>query len=98
MGLLAPPTPILRTLEEQVVRAVESEIVLSEPQFADRIEGLMDDAVDGWLEDERARGLTRIGLEQAADLLLWLYGRVPLDTRAVPAELLAAFRALTSTD
>src|SRR6185312_3451204 len=35
---------------------------------------------------------------QAADLLLWLYGRVPLDTRAVPAELLAAFRALTSTD
>ena len=34
----------------------------------------------------------------AADLLLWLYGRVELDTSAVPAELLARFRALCFTD
>ena len=34
----------------------------------------------------------------AADLLLWLYGRVEIDTAAVPTELLAAFRALTDTD
>jgi uncharacterized protein (TIGR03083 family) len=34
----------------------------------------------------------------AADLLLWLYGRVEIDTAAVAAELLTAFRALTETD
>jgi uncharacterized protein (TIGR03083 family) len=34
----------------------------------------------------------------AADLLLWLYGRVQLDTSAVPAELLDRFRALCFTD
>jgi uncharacterized protein (TIGR03083 family) len=34
----------------------------------------------------------------AADLLLWLYNRVPLDTGAVPADLLTAFRGLTSTE
>jgi hypothetical protein len=34
----------------------------------------------------------------AADLLLWLYGRVAIDTTAVPAELLTAFRGLTDTD
>ena len=34
----------------------------------------------------------------AADLLLWLYGRVAIDTTAVPTELLTAFRALADTD
>jgi hypothetical protein len=34
----------------------------------------------------------------AAELVLWLYGRVDLDTSAVPAELLTSFRALTNTD
>ena len=34
----------------------------------------------------------------AAELLLWLYGRVTLDTSAVPAELLAAFRAQLDTE
>jgi uncharacterized protein (TIGR03083 family) len=34
----------------------------------------------------------------AAELLLWLYGRVALDTTAVPAELLTAFRAQIDTD
>jgi len=34
----------------------------------------------------------------AADLLLWLYGRVRLDTTGVPDELLARFTALTFTD
>jgi len=34
----------------------------------------------------------------AADLLLWLYGRVAIDTAAVDPELLGAFRALTDTD
>ncbi|MFI5065925.1 MAG: maleylpyruvate isomerase family mycothiol-dependent enzyme [Streptosporangiales bacterium] len=34
----------------------------------------------------------------ASDLLLWLYGRVTLDTGGVPAALLDRFRALTETD
>ena len=34
----------------------------------------------------------------AAELLLWLYGRVELDTSAVPDDLLARFRAITFTD
>jgi uncharacterized protein (TIGR03083 family) len=34
----------------------------------------------------------------AAELLLWLYGRVPLDTQAVPADLLGRFRAMCFTD
>jgi uncharacterized protein (TIGR03083 family) len=34
----------------------------------------------------------------AQDLLLWLYKRADLDTRAVDGELLARFRALTYTD
>jgi uncharacterized protein (TIGR03083 family) len=34
----------------------------------------------------------------AADLLLWLYRRVPLDTSGVPDELLTRFTALTFTD
>ena len=33
-----------------------------------------------------------------SDLLLWLYGRVDLDTSTVPADVLARFRALTFTD
>ena len=34
----------------------------------------------------------------AAELLLWLYGRVTLDTSAAPAELLTAFRAQLDTE
>jgi hypothetical protein len=34
----------------------------------------------------------------AEELLLWLYGRVTLDTSAIPADLLTAVRALTNTD
>ncbi len=34
----------------------------------------------------------------ASDLLLWLYGRVELDDRHIPPDLLARFRALTFTD
>lgn len=34
----------------------------------------------------------------AADLLLWLYGRVELDTSGVPDDLVARFRALCFTD
>ena len=34
----------------------------------------------------------------AADLLLWLYGRVDLDTSALPDDLLGRFRALCFTD
>lgn len=34
----------------------------------------------------------------ASDLLLWLYGRIALDTRGVEPELLARFRALCYTD
>ncbi|QWZ09621.1 hypothetical protein KRR39_07720 [Nocardioides panacis] len=34
----------------------------------------------------------------AADLLLWLYGRVEVDTSAVPAELLDRFRTRCFTD
>jgi hypothetical protein len=34
----------------------------------------------------------------ASDLLLWLYGRVDLDTSAVPDDLLGRFRAMCFTD
>lgn len=34
----------------------------------------------------------------AADLLLWLYGRVELDTSAIPADLVARFRGICFTD
>jgi hypothetical protein len=34
----------------------------------------------------------------AAELLLWLYGRVPLDTQAVSEDLLGRFRAMCFTD
>jgi uncharacterized protein (TIGR03083 family) len=34
----------------------------------------------------------------AADLLLWLYDRAPVDTSAVPADLVRRFQALTQTD
>jgi uncharacterized protein (TIGR03083 family) len=34
----------------------------------------------------------------ASDLLLWLYGRQPLDTTGVPDDLLSRFRALCFTD
>jgi hypothetical protein len=34
----------------------------------------------------------------AADLLLWLYGRVELDTAALPPGLEAAFRGLLDTE
>ncbi len=40
----------------------------------------------------------RSSRRRAADLLLWLYGRVELDTSAVPDDLLARFRALCFTD
>jgi uncharacterized protein (TIGR03083 family) len=34
----------------------------------------------------------------ASDLLLWLYGRVDLDTASVPSDVIEAFRALCFTD
>ena len=34
----------------------------------------------------------------ASDLLLWLYGRVLVDTGPVPADLIERFRALCFTD
>ncbi len=37
-------------------------------------------------------------LGTSSDLLLWLYGRVDLDTSAVPAELIGRFQALCYTD
>ena len=35
---------------------------------------------------------------RASDLLLWLYGRVGLDTAAVPDDLVARFRGMCFTD
>ena len=48
-------------------------------------------------ERRRRRRAGRRGA-RAADLLLWLYGRVELDTSAVPDDLLARFRAICFTD
>jgi len=45
-----------------------------------------------------AAGEAPVLLAPAADLLLWLYRRVELDTSAVPVEVLSGFRALTYTD
>jgi uncharacterized protein (TIGR03083 family) len=66
------------------------------------------DTGDAWtLTDGDLPGTVRVSagataaptLEAAAgDLLLWLYGRVDLDTSAVPADLLSRFRALCFTD
>jgi len=67
------------------------------------------DTADSWLvEDGAAPGTVRVTrgshasapavTAPAADLLLWLYRRVPLDTSDVDAALVARFRALTSSD
>ncbi|HET7386418.1 MAG TPA: maleylpyruvate isomerase family mycothiol-dependent enzyme [Nocardioidaceae bacterium] len=67
------------------------------------------DTGDGWtLTDGTRPGTARVTtavedgvpvLEAtAADLLLWLYGRVELDTSAVGADLLARFRDMCFTD
>jgi uncharacterized protein (TIGR03083 family) len=45
-----------------------------------------------------AAGEAPVVLAPAADLLLWLYRRVELDTSGVPSELVAGFRSLTFTD
>ncbi|WP_446216260.1 maleylpyruvate isomerase family mycothiol-dependent enzyme [Micromonospora sp. IBHARD004] len=60
------------------------------------------------LTDGRAPGTVRVtqGAQagvptldaHASDLLLWLYGRVDIDTRSAPQDLLARFRALCFTD
>ena len=44
-----------------------------------------------------AAGEAPVLLAPAAELLLWLYGRVDLDTSAVPEPLVASFRAMTYT-
>ncbi|MEP7091158.1 MAG: maleylpyruvate isomerase family mycothiol-dependent enzyme [Nocardioidaceae bacterium] len=67
------------------------------------------DTGDAWTLSDGARpGTGRVTtgvrdgapvVEAPADhLLLWLYGRVPLDTSCVPDDLLARFRALCFTD
>jgi uncharacterized protein (TIGR03083 family) len=67
------------------------------------------DTGDGWtLSDGRRPGTARVlpgvsdaspVLEAAAgDLLLWLYGRVPLDTSALPDGLVDRFRGMCFTD
>ena len=43
-------------------------------------------------------GDAAIGHKPAKELLLWLHGRVDLDTSAVPEALLDRFRAITFTD
>jgi uncharacterized protein (TIGR03083 family) len=60
---------------------------------------LTDGELPGTLEVSRdAAGEAPVLLAPAADLLLWLYGRVELDTSAVPPDLLGAFRTMTFTD
>jgi uncharacterized protein (TIGR03083 family) len=67
------------------------------------------DTGDAWtLTDGRRPGTARVvtGLSEqspfvtgtASELLLWLYGRGPLDTSAAPADLLERFRGVCFTD
>ena len=67
------------------------------------------DANAGWTLSDGAQPGTvafQLGVEpgvptitaSASDLLLWLYGRVDIDSAAVPSELVERFRALRFTD
>lgn len=53
-------------------------------------------AVDGDRVDAAGAGF--VVRATASNLLLWLYGRVPLETATVPGDLLARFRVLCFTD
>ncbi len=59
---------------------------------------LTDSARPGALHVERAAAEGPAVEAPAADLLLWLYRRGPVDTSAVPDDLLGRFTALTFTD
>jgi uncharacterized protein (TIGR03083 family) len=67
------------------------------------------DTGDAWTVADGSRaGTAKVGLgvrpgtpvleATAADLLLWLYGRIETDTSAVPEDLLGRFRAICFTD
>lgn len=59
---------------------------------------LSDGSRPGTVHVERGADAGTVVTGTASDLLLWLYGRVELDASAVPADLLARFRALCFTD
>ncbi len=79
------------------------------PPLEGSIAFLALDTGDGWtLSDGTRPGTAQVAPEvltgvpvvsgRAAELLLWLYGRIPLQTLDVPDELVARFRALCFTD
>ena len=79
------------------------------PPLAGTLALLADDAQQGWtLTDGRRPGTVRVtpGVRAgvpvlqapAADLLLWLYTRVDLDTGGLSPELVSRFRGVCSTD
>jgi hypothetical protein len=58
-----------------------------------------DGATPGTVRSERGTGLAGPTVSaSASDLLLWLYGRVPIVGAPVPEDLLRRFRALCFTD
>jgi uncharacterized protein (TIGR03083 family) len=60
---------------------------------------LTDGATPGTVRFERGTGAAGPAVSaSASDLLLWLYGRVPIDGAPVPEEVLRRFRALCFTD
>lgn len=78
------------------------------PSLAGRFALSCTDGPEAWtVRDGRAPGMVHFeagaapGVPMvagtASDLLLWLYRRIPLDTGAVPAELVARFAGLTFT-
>ena len=97
-------------VEEFLTFSVSSDADPAEPPrpaldgtFALRAEGGVWTVTDGdapgtvaWTPDFRDDIPTVAA--SAADLLLWLYGRVGLDTSGVPDDLVARFRALCFTD
>jgi uncharacterized protein (TIGR03083 family) len=79
------------------------------PPLDGRLAFRASDTDDAWtLADGAPAGTAKVvaGAESgvpvleasAAELLLWLYGRVDLDTSAVPEDLLGRFRGITFTD
>jgi uncharacterized protein (TIGR03083 family) len=112
-GTLAIAAPVaVDSIDEFLTFSVSSDADPAEParpalagQFAlrctdtDAAWTISDGAVPGTIRfDEGAGPAVPAIAATASDLLLWLYGRVILDTAPVPQDLLARFRALCFTD
>ena len=111
-GTLVIAAPVaVDSVEEFLTVSVSSDADPAEParpalagQFAlrctdaDAVWTVSDGSTPGTIRFEPGAGPDlRSVSATASDLLLWLYGRVSLDTTAVPADLLARFRSLLFT-